>query len=71
MQEQRDAFCKSLDPTDTGVNGRIAQLSALLKMKVRPTERKEEEEGRLERRGSRDDPDVVSDKSATGRELES
>ncbi|PHJ25857.1 tbc domain-containing protein [Cystoisospora suis] len=33
MQEQRDAFCKSLDPTDTGVNGRIAQLSALLKMK--------------------------------------
>ncbi|KEP67094.1 UNVERIFIED_CONTAM: TBC domain-containing protein [Hammondia hammondi] len=33
MQEQRDAFCKALDPTDHGVSGRIARLSALLKKK--------------------------------------
>ncbi|PFH38446.1 hypothetical protein BESB_007880 [Besnoitia besnoiti] len=36
MQEQRDAFCKALDPTDNGVSGRIARLSALLKLKDKP-----------------------------------
>ncbi|CBZ53574.1 hypothetical protein NCLIV_033610 [Neospora caninum Liverpool] len=33
MQEQRDAFCKALDPTDNGVSGRISRLSSLLKKK--------------------------------------
>ncbi|CDJ47205.1 hypothetical protein, conserved [Eimeria brunetti] len=33
MQQQRDAFCKALDPTDAGVKGRLASLDALLRQK--------------------------------------
>ncbi|CDJ31170.1 LOW QUALITY PROTEIN: uncharacterized protein EMH_0008230 [Eimeria mitis] len=33
MQQQRDAFCKALDPTDAGVRGRLASLDALLRKK--------------------------------------
>lgn len=35
MQQQRDAFCKALDPTDAGVRGRLSRLDALLRHKVR------------------------------------
>ncbi|KAL8431585.1 hypothetical protein Efla_000631 [Eimeria flavescens] len=33
MQQQRDAFCKALDPTDAGVRGRLARLDRLLRHK--------------------------------------
>ncbi|OEH79941.1 tbc1 domain family member related protein [Cyclospora cayetanensis] len=35
MQQQRDAFCKALDPTDAGVRGRLARLDALIRHHVR------------------------------------
>lgn len=35
MQQQRDAFCKALDPTDAGVRGRLSSLDGLLRQKVR------------------------------------
>ncbi|KAL8433651.1 hypothetical protein ACSSS7_003749 [Eimeria intestinalis] len=33
MQQQRDAFCKALDPTDSGVRGRLSRLDCLLRHK--------------------------------------
>lgn len=33
MQQQRDAFCKALDPTDAGVRGRLSRLDELLRHK--------------------------------------
>lgn len=37
MQQQRDAFCKALDPTDSGVRGRLSRLDALLRHKDEET----------------------------------